>query len=534
MANKDWNAGILTGGTSDCLDDIDGALLSDGDHAFVVTATSSYVYILDDDAGGSEDSPWRIQPDSNAGTKMWILVDPHTVKQNLLTNSFGVWSNSLLIQGRTVGQQANAYDVGAAIMDLDGTAIDEWDDNTTRCDVTVGAGIFTITDDGTGTTMEASVDLAGLTVGALYKFSISLNNGTGTWAVGAGAGLQVEPNGGGANIAYLASETEAGARDYSLIWEATEVNNRITLVADVGAAQTVTFDNPHVIQVTPGCVAANALAMDGWYKKSGMEIFRQHNDGGTLTKDGSFYSGKMDSLVAGDYLRWPLAAIEGLAEHYQRFAGRTVTLGAWVKATTASHAFLQLVDSDTTDDDQSSDSSSYHTGGGAWEWLEVTMTVSATTTEFRCSFCFDSTTTAYISQPILTFGSSIGEGNYSSPSGEIVWFEEKDTLSSYNAIDGFSANITVNLEAESDGKVPKGIAAVYLRIVAECGTVEKAIYTSKDSGFTEICIWALSQVIDSKFSGCGWQSCGTNGDFSLNRNGTFNSVLVEVVGVQLR
>ena len=385
------------------------------------------------------------------------------LKQNLLTNSgFEFWSNSTLAQGRTVGQQSNSFDSGSAILDNDGTAIASWNTTTTRCTVTVGAGIFTITDDGTGTTMETSVDLSGLTIGALYKFAVKVTNGTGTWAVGAGAGIQVEPNGGGTNLAYVASQTEASERDYSVIWRATETNNRITIVADVAASQTVTYDDVYVIEVIPGCVSADTLALDGWFKKSGIEVLRQHNDGGTLTKDGSFYSLKINSITAGDNVIWPLSAIKTEAYHYQKFAGRKITFGAWVYATTASHAFLQLVDSDTTDDDQSSDSSSYHTGGSSWEWLEVTMTVSASTTEFSVALCFDNTTTAYISQPMLVFGNSIGEGNYSLNPDKWITFDKLITFVTFGSTAVISHNdvastTLVNIEVETLGKIGKGV-----------------------------------------------------------------------------
>ena len=465
-----------------------------------------------------------------------ITENNGVLKQNLITNSgFGVWSNSLLSQGRTVGQQSNSYDVGAAILDNDGTAIGSWNGTTTRCTVTVGAGIFTITDDGTGSTMETSVDLSGLTIGKLYKFAVSLNNGTGTWAVGVGAGLQVEPNGGGANIAYVASQTEAGSQEYSVIWEATETNNRITLVADVTASQTVTYDNIYVIEVTPGCVAANALAMEGWFKKSGVQVLRQHNDGGTLTKDGSFYSLKVDSITAGDNVIWPLSAIKTSEYHYQNFAGRTVTFGAWVYATTASHAFLQLVDSDTTDDDQSSDSSSYHTGGSSWEWLEVTMTVSASTTEFSVALCFDNTTTAYISQPILVFGNSIGEGNYSPMPQETIWFDNLTdiVLNSYSNI-SVSADADINIEAETNGIIPKGIKTVHVQIRGKAGSVTNAMRIGP-SGFNEGRSLAIYVTVANAIHVLsGWVPCDSDGDISITRSVTFDQVRFRVYGVQLR
>jgi hypothetical protein len=63
----------LTGGASTALDSVDGDYLLDGDRAFLIIAGAFSVYYLDDDSGASESSPNVISPDTNAGTKRWIL-----------------------------------------------------------------------------------------------------------------------------------------------------------------------------------------------------------------------------------------------------------------------------------------------------------------------------------------------------------------------------------------------------------------------------------------------------------------------------
>lgn len=64
---------LLTGGTSAALDSIDGDTLSDGDSAFVFTADYVYIYVLDADLGQAEASPTYIVPDTNPGSKTWVL-----------------------------------------------------------------------------------------------------------------------------------------------------------------------------------------------------------------------------------------------------------------------------------------------------------------------------------------------------------------------------------------------------------------------------------------------------------------------------
>ena len=67
-------ATALTGGATGALDSYDGTDLQDGDTARVVTSTSIYDFILDDDSAATESAPEVISPDSNAGDKRWIKV----------------------------------------------------------------------------------------------------------------------------------------------------------------------------------------------------------------------------------------------------------------------------------------------------------------------------------------------------------------------------------------------------------------------------------------------------------------------------
>lgn len=64
----------LTGGGTGALDKLDGNILSDGDAAMVLTADGVYWYYLNATSSAVENSPFRINPDNNAGTKSWHLV----------------------------------------------------------------------------------------------------------------------------------------------------------------------------------------------------------------------------------------------------------------------------------------------------------------------------------------------------------------------------------------------------------------------------------------------------------------------------
>lgn len=90
MANL-YGAIALTGGGTGALDKLDGDILADTDAALVVTVAGFYIYFLDTDSGLDENSPYVISPDSNAGTKRWILQNITTPEQELF------WENQALV-----------------------------------------------------------------------------------------------------------------------------------------------------------------------------------------------------------------------------------------------------------------------------------------------------------------------------------------------------------------------------------------------------------------------------------------------------
>jgi len=87
--NSYWSNAV-SGGSSGSLDSIDGDLLNEGDiNLVVVPGDKTYFYTLDSTIGGSESIPGKITPDTNPGTKRWILIGiyagtiDHSVMDNL-------------------------------------------------------------------------------------------------------------------------------------------------------------------------------------------------------------------------------------------------------------------------------------------------------------------------------------------------------------------------------------------------------------------------------------------------------------------
>ena len=361
-----------------------------------------------------------------------------------------------------------------------------------------------------------------LTVGKLYRISFTGSSLSGVGTI-IGTGSDSSAN-------NFTNKTTITAASSTKVFEATATTTHIIMQTASAAASGFTLAGFTLYEVTPGCVAADALACDGWGKDTDIDIWRQHNDGGTNTYDGSFYGLKVTTSTAAHAVYTPNTTIGPSDEWIQRFAGRTVTLGVWAKTSTANCARLRIHDASST-------YSSYHTGGGGWEWLELTvsMSASATAAYFYIHGGGSATGTVYYSQPMLVFGSSIGEGNYTRPQGEIVWFEDYLQLTDYDGTTTVSSNTgAINIEAQSNGVIPKGVKAVNVSLVATSDGAAESIYTYDGSNTDLRGTWALTQIANGYVSSTGFQQCDANGDFGIGIDATFTGVRLRCTGVQLR
>ena len=422
------------------------------------------------------------------------------LKENLLTNSgFDVWSNSTL---ENVGSELS--DGGDFSDAADWTVESGWA-------VTGGNAVAS----SAGSDKQIYQTVSGLTVGKLYKAVLTCSAYT-------SGNVAVRFNG-------VDGPLLTGTGTSTVVVEATTATPNLGLITRTGSSS-MTCSSITLYEVTPGCIAADDDAMDGWKKGTLTDIWRQHNDGGTNTKDGSFYALKSTTSSTSQYVLQTLGADLAASAAVQRFTGRKITIGCWGKTDTASHLRLRIWDSVT-----GSTYSSYHTGGGAWEWLEVTATVSASATSVvPIAIFFDTSgNTAYVSQPTLCWGSAIGSGNYSKPSGEIVWFEKRATANDWGGSGVLSSTEAFNTEAQFNGKVPKGAKAVSVQLIGSCAALEKEAFTYESDG-TLVGTQIFSQVADNKIASTAFQPCDSDGDFSLGQNSTFNEVRVTANAVQLR
>ena len=145
---------------------------------------------------------------------------------------------------------------------------------------------------------------------------------------------------------------------------------------------------------------------------------------------------------------------------------------------------------------------------------------------------------------MLVFGSSIGEGNYSHPQGEIIWLEKPINS---NLLLGLLSQSDVsatglNLEADTSGKLPKGAKAVYVSArVNDSGSAGADCYLFLRTGATQIYQFVISPyglANDSSARFSGWQACDSNGDFDYQIEATgantFDIADFRYTAVQLR
>jgi len=491
-----------------------------GNTDLVVRAQNDLVFVASDGTGLAD----RYQASISGTTGVMTVKQPGWPLKNELTNSgFDVWSNSTL---EDVGSELVTN--GTFASDYAGWTLQRsavLSHQTDKIRVTNGGGVASGVAEQQITVVE----------GKLYKLTYDIKTVSGV----ASAYIRVS-TGSATSGTFYVSETPVVGDGQSVVFEATTGTTLFVALQNYAGSDGdyCEFDNITLKEVTPG-ISSGALAFDSWYMDSGTAIQRQHNDGGSYTKDGSFYA--LKATGNGKEIYWPISNAFSTSDmNEQRFAGRTVTFGAWVKSDDGT--YLRVRDGVTANSD-----STAHTGDNTWQWLEVTKEVSPSATLFSVAFILDGTAANYISQPMLVFGSAIGSGNYSRPSGEIVWCEKSvDSATMIKNGYGPVSTTALNLEADSNGAIPKGAKAVHAWL---------QVADSNPAGVTSARM-NLSTSIDSRYgvdiylgglpavgNGCvraaaGFVGCDSDGDivYKIDASGsdTFDVYGLRYQAVQLR
>ena len=449
------------------------------------------------------------------------------LKNEISNSGFDVWSNATLENVATIEEDDCASD-------------DTGDWTVTRTALAFDTDHYEYTP--SGGTNSAVLASASVTAGKLYEISVDIKNGVGSTST-----LQLYFYDGAIQKSPTISTTGSFVtHTFCLEVATTTGSGQAGLYDATHFASDIEMKNFSFKEVTPGTVGSGHLAFDTARRdNANVSLWRQHNDGGTYTKDGSFYALKAATSTATTGFSWP-KVYGGDDVWNQKFAGRTVTFGAWIKTDQASNAKLRM----TKDTYSTETVSAYHTGDNNWQWLEATMDCGASPTGVCFTIQLDgagdgsatSTNLTYISQPTVVLGSAIGAGNYSRPSGEVIWFEKRVNSNNIYAT-GFSdvAFTTLNTEADSNGAIPKGAKAIHAEV------------SSRDSGSATTNAYFATQTNSSASTGqfslpygkandtydyaIGPTPCNSDGDFEYrleaSGSGTLDAFLA-YYGVELR
>ena len=373
-----------------------------------------------------------------------IVEEGGVLKSNLLTNSgFDVWSNSTLENVATIKEDDCASD-------------DTGDWTLVDATLTFDTDHYEVAT--TGGTVWWYLTSVSVTAGKLYKVSVDIKSGTGSTSTM----MFYNSDAGGDHYSPAITTTGSFVTHTFVFEQSTTATDRSAGFYDpTNFSGNIEFKNFIVTEVTPGCVSSGDENVDGWQRRGGTatKCWRQHGDGSAPGYSGSFYSLKTVSTTSAWNHAWPDATLITDAKFLAGFAGRKVTAGCWVYSTLATPEIRLNIY--TGSDNFSTQTVAQNT----WTWLEATATCPDALANFQVQLNKSSTTseTYYVTQPMLVFGSAIGSGNYSRPSGEIINVEKGIDSNLLSATTGWSdsgADIAINLEADSDGKIPKGAAAV--------------------------------------------------------------------------
>lgn len=394
----------------------------------------------------------------------------------------------------------------------------EWTDDGANIALAFVAAEYTVTTNAAN--QRAWMTACAFTAGKIYKIELDIKDGT-----QAGVDIELYFDDGAAQYGKVET-TAAGWASIFFTFECittTAVGLAGFRVVDNCGGNNIQIRRFSCYEITPCCTGDDNIGFDTWWKSNAgnaIDIYREHSNEETTTKRGSFYALKIVPIDSQVAVNFPALLLYNNEEWYKQFRGRTVTFGAWVLTNDASHARLNIYDS------VAYSSSGWHTGGGTWEWLEVTRTINAATTHFYVDLYtdlvsdVDGSTIVYVSQPILVFGASIGEGNYRPRQQELIWLETFiNGKKIHNLVNQSTTAWTdINTEADTDARLPKGCKALYLYSnVRDSASAANNCYLSLQGKFDHIYINRAWGITNSAYATkSGWADCNYSGDIKYS------------------
>jgi hypothetical protein len=356
------------------------------------------------------------------------------------------------------------------------------------------------------------------------------NSGFGVWSNGTLENVRALPDAtstvSGTTVSSDAHVLTAGmlvkdAAGTPLVFEVVSITDANTFEVDRAGGT-----NGQWYEVTPGCVGADTKAMDGLKKDATLDIYRQYEDATYIKGLFGVKAVKGADGMEALYYNFDGSGIQSPA-FITQFKGRTVTIGQWVYASNANNVRVCVGDNASTT------KSSSHSGVAGLEWLEVTHTFSSSATAIFIYTAFEADTgnIAYVSEPMLVYGSSIGEGNYQPIVNEVVNVET--AIQVRPSATPASGATTMNLEALSSGIIPKGAKAVRLFFEGKNTAANKYIQIY-GQGNPNNGLYVYSQVANIPLTGGQFIYTNSTGDLTCNaEDANWSGVAMLVNAVQV-
>lgn len=165
-----------------------------------------------------------------------------------------------------------------------------------------------------------------------------------------------------------------------------------------------------------------------------------------------------------------------------------------------------------------------------WEWLSASYTPTAGTTLYPFGLSIRGGTTVYICQPILDYGSAIGEGNYSPGEPPYNLLAGVSLVGLDNGSKGSGAS-TINLERASLLRLPSDVKAVQVSLQARQALYGNEILwiQPETSGLTNV---FLSSVTNTQIGTSGEVLCDKTGDFQLWSSKAWDQIKLLILGIR--
>ena len=433
---------------------------------------------------------------SQISSSLILSASNRVLSNELLNSSFGVWSNGTEIEIGTEEVVNGEFTSDTA----------SWI-NPSNCTVASVAGGYSgncleITRGGSAASSAIFQTFSTIEVGKRYKLSIRVKSGSsGDEAFYFNVLLNGSYAGG------VSGNTTGAWVEHTTFFTCYQVGatNALVIRKNSVTAGTMLFDNVSIKEWAPSCSGSVYACPDWWGRTSYPTITRMADSSNTYP--GSINAIKVVTPVVStaiDNIYYPFFK-SSMLPWLQRFRGRVVTFGLFVKDSAGLAAAGIFEDSTAY-------LSRYHSGSGDWEWLEVTCKISDSASFIRFFPHCGSDNTVYFSRPWLAFSESIISYGIPASQLEVVHLITPVNIFSASTI---AADTSITL-ANYTGLISTNVTAIFVRIIAQCGTAGGYIDIGPQDGSIHVGRLKLYfPVANQDTSLTGWIPLPMHGSYDL-------------------